>query len=56
MSATPDPRLALMTTAIHMTRHPRHSHYCRCDELARAALSAIHPTPPATDAQEATEA
>lgn len=44
----PDPRLALVTAAIHLTRHPRHPHYCECSEFARAALEAIE-TPSRAD-------
>lgn len=33
-----DPRLALVTAAIHLKRHPAHPHHCRCHELAQAAL------------------
>jgi hypothetical protein len=36
-----DPRLALVTAAIHLRRHPSHPHHCRCEEFARAALDAI---------------
>lgn len=36
-----DPRLALVTAAIHLKRHPAHPHHCRCHEFAQAALDAI---------------
>lgn len=39
--ATPDPRLALVTAAIHLRRHPAHPHHCRCAEFAQAALDAL---------------
>ena len=38
---TPDPRLALVTAAIHLARHPQHPHHCRCHEFAQAALDAL---------------
>lgn len=40
-SSPVDPRLALVTTAIHLERHPRHPRHCRCHEFAAAAIYAV---------------
>lgn len=54
---TPDPRLALVTAAIHLRRHPQHPHHCRCEEFAQAAIDALTTTPtdPPRDLEESNE-